>query len=62
MIEGLLLVTELVLVLLLLLAVKRASQPGARQDLGLFAYKSDPDQNSPPPLAETRKETGGGRA
>jgi hypothetical protein len=44
LIEGLILLTELLVFALLLVAVKKATSPGARQSLGLFAFKADVDE------------------
>lgn len=59
MIEGLILLIELALLALLLLAVLRSSRPGAKQDLGLFSYKSESDQSTPPATKQKRPQRGG---
>ena len=57
MIEGLLLVAQFGLMLLLVLGVWRSSRAGAKQDLGLFQPKSE----EPLPEAPV-KRSGGPRA
>ena len=54
MIDGLLLLIELCLFLLLLWAVRRAGRQKSEEDLGFFAYKAD-SKNADPKQAEKNK-------
>ncbi|MCK6554758.1 hypothetical protein L6Q96_09295 [Candidatus Binatia bacterium] len=58
MIEGLILLTELVVMLLLLRNVLRAGQTPEEEDLGLFGFRRRPDTSSAPNPVERSPKKG----